>query len=231
MNIMTTFLKRLIIAIDRCLNQNSLISHRSEINSYKKQFVKVCKNCSRFKCHMTSWFSCLSSGMGSQMFFAGSDDICGLNGDNGTIGVGDESSNGIGVSGSISIGSGNNGGNGGNTLGGKVGVLSGKDLRGLGGGNGTVGIGDEGTMRVTVGTSVVSVVTGPGSGVGTVVVSVPSGISVGISSISTLGNKVSVFSGKDLRGLGGGNGTTGVGDELDSRGSSHASEENQKLHV
>merc|ERR1712158_241063 len=139
--------------------------------------------------------------MGSQMFFAGSDDICGLNGDNGTIGVGDECSN--------SIGSSNNGGNGGNTLGGKVGVFSGKDLRGLGGGNGTVGIGDEGTMRVTVGTSVVSVVTGPGSGVGTVVVSVPSGISVGISSISTLGNKVSVFSGKDLRGLGGGNGTTG----------------------
>merc|ERR1711894_294517 len=129
---------------------------------------------------MTSWFSCFLCGsMGSQMFFAGSDDICGLNG--------------------------------GNALGGKVGVFSGKDLRGLGGGNGTVGIGDEGTMRVTVGTSVVSVVTGPGSGVGTVVVSVPSGISVGISSISTLGNKVSVFSGKDLRGLGGGNGTTGVG--------------------
>merc|ERR1712193_188776 len=134
MNIMTTFLKRLIIAIDRCLNQNSLISHRSEINSYKKQFVKVCKNCSRFKCHMTSWFSCLSGGMGSQMFFAGSDDICG--------------------------------GNGGNTVSGEVSLLSGNNLRGLGGGNGTVGIGDEGTMGV----SVVSVVV---SGVGTVV-SVPS---------------------------------------------------------
>merc|ERR1712026_647075 len=128
---------------------------------------------------MTSWFSCFLSGsMGSQMFFAGSDDICGLNGDNGTIGVGDESSNGIRVSGSISIGSGNNGGNGGNTL------------RGLGGGNSSVGIGYEGTMRVTVGTSVVSVVTSPGSGVS--VVSVPSGVSVGIS-ISTLGGKVSVF--------------------------------------
>merc|ERR1711937_1080659 len=174
---------------------------------------------------MTSWFSCFLCGsMGSQMFFAGSDDICGLNGDNGTIGVGDESSNGIGVSGSISIGSGN-------TVGGEVSLLSSNNLRGLGGGNSSVGIGYEGTMRVTVGTSVVSVVTGPGSGVGTVVVSVPSGISVGISSISTLGNKVSVFSGKDLRGLGGGNGTTGVGDELDSRGSSHPSEENQKLHV
>jgi len=176
---------------------------------------------------MTSWFSCFLSGsMGSQMFFAGSDDICGLNGDNGTIGVGDESSNGIRVSGSISIGSGNNGGNGGNTMSGEVSLLSGNNLRGLGGGNSSVGIGYEGTMRVTVGTSVVSVVTSPGSGVS--VVSVPSGISVGVS-ISTLGGKVSVFSSKDLRGLGGGNGTTGVGDELDSRGSSHASEENLKI--
>merc|ERR1719244_113281 len=219
MNIMTTFLKRLIIAIDRCLNQNSLISHQSEINSYKQQFVKVCKNCSRFKCHMTSWFSCLSSGMGSQMFFAGSDDICGLNGDNGAIGVGNESSNGIRVSCSIS--------NRGNTVGSKVSLLSGNNLRGLGGGNGTVSVGNEGTMRVTV-VSVPSVVSSPGS----VVVSVPSGISVGVSSINTLGSKVSSLSSDDLGGLGGGNSTTGVGDELNSRGSSHAgSEENQKLHV
>merc|ERR1719153_639198 len=111
---------------------------------------------------------------------------------------------------------------------GEVSLLSGNNLRGLGGGNSSVGVGYEGTMRITVGTSVVSVVTSPGSGVS--VVSGVSGVSVGIS-ISTLGGKVSVFSGKDLRGLGGGNGTTGVGDELDSRGSSHASEENQKLHV
>merc|ERR1719216_763368 len=162
MNIMTTFLKRLIIAIDRCLNQNSLISHRSEINSYKQQFVKVCKNCSRFECHMTSWFSCLSSGMGSQMFFAGSDDICGLNGDNGAIGVGS-----------------NNGSNRGNTVGGEVSLLSGNNLRGLGGGNGTVSVGNEGTMRVTVVSVPCSVVTGP-----SVVVSVPSSISIGISGIN-----------------------------------------------
>merc|ERR1719187_2927308 len=187
---MTTFLKRLIIAIDRCLNQNSLISHRSEINSYKKQFVKVCKNCSRFKCHMTSWFSCLSSGMGSQMFFAGSDDICGLNGDNGTVGVGNKSGvgNGIRVSSSISIGSNgsSNGSNGGNTVGGEVSLLSGNNLRGLGGGNGTVSVGNEGTMRVTV------------VSVPSVVVSVPSGISVGVSSINTLGSKVSSLSSDDL---------------------------------
>merc|ERR1719216_120769 len=231
MNIMTTFLKRLIIAMIECLNQNSLISHRSEINSYKQQFVKVCKNCSRFKCHMTSWFSCLSSGMGSQMFFAGSDGICGLNGDNGTIGVGNKSGvgNGIRVSSSISIGSNgsSNGSNGGNTMGGEVSVLSGKNLGGLGGGNGTVSVGNKATMRVTVVSVPCSIVTGP-----SVVVSVPSGVSVGISGINTLGSKVSSLSSDDLGGLGGGNGTTGVGDELDSRGSSHAgSEENQKLHV
>jgi len=164
---------------------------------------------------MTSWFSCLSGGMGSQMFFAGSDDICGLNGDNGTIGVGNKSGvgNGVRVSSSISVRV--DGGNGGNTVSGEVSLLSGNNLRGLGGGNGTVGIGDEGTMGV----SVVSVVV---SGVGTVV----SGVSVRISGINTLGGKVSCFSGDNLRGLGGGNGTVGVGDEVDSRGSSHASEEN-----
>merc|ERR1719216_207810 len=117
-------------------------------------------------------------------------------------------------------------GNGGNTVSGKVSLLSGNNLGGLGGGNGTVGIGDEGTMRVTV-VSVESVV----SSVCTVV-SVPSSVSVGISGINTLGGKVSNFSCDDLGGLGRGNGTTGVGDELDSRGSSHAGrEENQKLHV
>merc|ERR1719216_227055 len=228
MNIMTTFLKRLIIAIDRCLNQNSLISHRSEINSYKKQFVKVCKNCSRFKCHMTSWFSCLSSGMGSQMFFAGSDDICGLHGDNGTIRVGNKSGvgNGVRVSSSINC-RGGNGSNRGNAVSGEVSLLSGNNLGGLGGGNGTVSVGNKATMRVTVVSVPCSVVAGP-----SVVVSVPSGVSVGISGINTLGSKVSSLSSDDLGGLGGGNGTTGVGDELDSRGSSHAgSEENQKLHV
>merc|ERR1739844_860038 len=154
--------------------------------------------------------------MGSQMFFTGSDDICGLNRDNGSIGVGNESSVGkIRISSSISIRMGIcDRGNWGNTVSGKVSLLSGKNLRGLGGGNGTVGIADEGTMRVTV----VSVE------------SVASGISVGISGINTLGGKVSSFSCNDLRGLGRGNGTIGVGDEVDSRGSGHAGrEENQKL--
>ena len=81
----------------------------------------------------------LSGSVGSQMFLAGSDNICGFNGDNGAIGVGNESGVGEGsirVSGSVG-----NGGNGGNTVSGEVSSLSGNDLRGLGGGNSTVGVG------------------------------------------------------------------------------------------
>merc|ERR1712008_555598 len=71
------------------------------------------------------------------------------------------------------------------------------------------------------------------SGICSVVDSVVSVVSVdsGVSSIKTLSGKVRVLSGKNLRGLGGGNGTVGVFNELDSRGGSHASKENQKLHV
>merc|ERR1711974_270186 len=127
--------------------------------------------------------------MGSQMFFAGSDDICGLNGDNGPIGVGNKSGGG-------------NGSNRGNAMGGEVSLLSGKNLGGLGGGNGTVSVGNEGTMRVTVVSVPCSVVTGP-----SVVVSVPSSISIGMG-INTLGSKVSSLSSDDLGGLGRGNGTT-----------------------
>ena len=182
---------------------------------------------------MTSWFSCLGSGMGSQMFFTGSDDICGLNRDNGSIGVGNESGVGkIRISSSISIRMGSIGdrGNGGNTVSGKVSLLSGNDLRGLGGGNGTVGVSNKGTSMVGVCTISIS------SGVSSVVVSsvvesvvsVESSVSVRVSSIETLSGKVCVLSGKDLRGLGGGNGTAGVFNEFDSSGSSHASKENLK---
>ena len=60
------------------------------------------------------------------------------------------------------------------------------------------------------------------------VVSVESSVSVRVSSIETLSGKVCVLSGKNLRGLGGGNGTVGVFNEFDSSGSSHASKENLK---
>ena len=165
---------------------------------------------------MTTWFL---SGMGSQMFSTGGLDISGLNGDNGTIGVGNETGNGIGVSGSV----GNGGNGGGDTVGGEVFSLSGQDFGGFGGGNGTVGIGHEGTgvvVGVAVDTGVVSVVVS--------VVSVPESVVVsGSVSVSTLGGEVGGLSGLDLGGLSGGNSTVGVGDEL-SRGSSHASEKNLK---
>jgi len=182
----------------------------------------------------------LSGSMGSQMFLAGSNDICGFNGDNGSVGVSDESGvleGSIRVSGSIGVCGGNGSGN---AVGGKVSLLSGYDLRGLGGGNGSVGVSNKGTRMVGVCT--ISVSSGVSSGVSSVVVSsgicsvvesvvsVESSVSVRVSSIETLSGKVCVLSGKDLRGLGGGNGTVGVFNEFDSSGSSHASKENQKLH-
>merc|ERR1719162_1127003 len=53
-------------------------------------------------------------------------------------------------------------------MGGKVGSLCGNNLRGLGRGNGTIGVSNKTA----------------GIGVGSVIVSVPSGVSVGVSSIS-----------------------------------------------
>ena len=164
------------------------------------------------------------------MFLAGGDDICGLNGDNGSVGVSDESGvceGSIRVSGSIGVCGGNGSGN---AVGGKVSLLSGYDLRGLGGGNGTVGVSNKGTSMVgvcaiSVSSGVSSVVVS--SGIESVV-SVESSVSVRVSSIETLSGKVCVLSGKDLRGLGGGNGTAGVFNEFDSSGSSHASKENLK---
>merc|ERR1719162_1410436 len=104
-------------------------------------------------------------------------------------------------------------------MGSKVGSLCGNNLRGLGRGNGAIGVSNKTA----------------GIGVGSVIVSVPSSVSVGIASIGngcdTLSGKVSSLCSLDLRGLGGGNSTVGVGDKVDSRGGSHASKENQKLHV
>merc|ERR1719418_465467 len=100
-------------------------------------------------------------------------------------------------------------------MGSKVGSLCSNNLRGLGRGNGTIGVSNKSA----------------GIGVG----SIPSSVSVGISCIgnwgSTNSGKVSSLCSNNLRGLGRGNSTVGVGDKVDSRGSSHASKENQKLHV
>merc|ERR1712029_997449 len=159
----------------------------------------------------------LSGSVGSQMFLAGSDNICGFNGDNGAIGVGNESGVGEGsIRVSSSVG---NGGNGGNTVSGEVSSLR---------GNSTVGVSYEGTsvvrvcsisMSIRVSSVIISVVSSPCTGVSVRVSSVGNG---------TLGGEVSSLSGDDLRGLGGCNGTTGVFNELNGGGSGHAGrEENQ----
>ena len=170
---------------------------------------------------MTTWF--LSGSMGGQMFGTGGNNISGLSGDNGSIGVGNETGNTVGVSGSV----GNGGNGGGDTVGGEVGSLGGLDLGGIDGGDGTVSVGNESTLVGigvgTVDTGVVSVV----SVVESVVVSVVSVVEAGGVSVSTLGGEVGSLGSLDLGGLSGGNSTVGVGDEL-SRGSSHASEKNLK---
>merc|ERR1712172_30464 len=84
---------------------------------------------------------------------------------------------------------------------GKVGSLCSNNLRGLGRGNGTIGVSNKSA----------------GIGVG----SIPSGVSVGVSCIgnwgNTLGGKVSSLCSNNLRGLGGGNSTVGVGNKVNSR--------------
>merc|ERR1719400_1213339 len=87
---------------------------------------------------------------------------------------------------------------------GKVGSLCSNNLRSLGRGNGTIGVSNKSA-------------------------------GIGVACIGNWGNtlsgKVSSLCSHNLRGLGGGNSTIGVGDKVSSRGSSHASKENQKLHV
>ena len=146
------------------------------------------------------------------MFGTSTGNFRGFNGDNGTIRVGNESS--IVPGGESGVDSG-----GSNSVFGKVSLFGSNNFGGLGGGNGTVSIGNETTSMSEGRVTIVSIVSVPCTS-----------ISMGISSDrgnNTLGSKVSSLSSEDLRGLGRGNSTTGVGDELNSRGSSHAgSEEN-----
>ena len=173
------------------------------LNITRKKFVA-----SGFKCHD---YLVLLSEMG-QMGGTGCDNLCRLNRDNSSIGMADKSGKamvGIRVGSGVCNGSGN-------SVSGKVGSLCGNNLRGLGGDNGTIGMCNKGTgvvVRVSSG------------------VSVPSCIPVWVSdkASSTSGSKVSSLSSLDLRGLGGGNSTVGVGDKVDSGGSSHASKENLKI--
>merc|ERR1719370_1490923 len=146
--------------------------------------------------------------MGGQVLLAGSDNISGLSGDKGTVGVGHESGESSGVDG---------GGDWGNweSVSGEVVGLGGKDCGLVSGDNGAVGVSHQGG-GVGVGTPGVVVVAVPG----TVVDAVLSGVGEGTGVASpcggddALGGKVGGLSGEDIRGLGWGDGAVGVGHQL-----------------
>jgi hypothetical protein len=191
------------------------------------------------------------SGEGGKVLSAGSLD-CGLiDGDNGSVGVGNKTgiTNSVGGSG-IAVTSCVTG----KTSSGQVLSTGSLDCGLIDRDNSSIGVGNEGWC---VSNWVVKVVVGQGLGIGSgvscgvgisvvdsgvsVVSSgvsgVSSGISVvcsGISSVSSISGvssgvcgKVSSLGSLDLRGLDGGDGTVGVFDELGA-GSSHASKENLK---
>jgi hypothetical protein len=193
-------------------------------------------------------------GEGGKVLSAGSLD-CGLiDGDNGSVGVGNKTgiTNSVGGSG-IAVTSCVTG----KTSSGQVLSTGSLDCGLIDGDNSSIGVGNEGWC---ISNWVVKVVVGQGLGIGsgvscgvgisvvdsgisvvTVVSSgvsgVSSGISVvcsGVSSVSSISGvssgvcgKVSSLGSLDLRGLDGGDGTVGVFDKLGA-GSSHASKENLK---
>jgi hypothetical protein len=194
-------------------------------------------------------------GEGGKVLGAGSLD-CGLiDGDNGSVGVGNKTgvTNSVGGSG-IAVTSCVTG----KTSSGQVLSAGSLDCGLINGDNSSIGVGNEGwcvsnwVVKVVVGqglgigsgvscgvgisvvdsgVSVVSVVSSGVSGVSSgisVVCSGVSGVSSGISVVcSGVCGKVSSLSSLDLRGLDGGDGTIGVFDKLGA-GSSHASKENLK---
>ena len=152
----------------------------------------------------------LGRGMGGKVLLTGLDNILGLNWDNSAVGVGNEA----GVSWGVDVGV-----NNGETSSGEV--LSTGSLDGglINGDNSAIGVGNKATEVVGIGvgkTVVESVVGKTVDGIG---------VSVVVSIGEPVSGEVGSLSGKDLRGLGGGNGTVGVGNEL-SAGGSDAGEEN-----
>merc|ERR1712168_342337 len=164
----------------------------------------------------------LSAGVSGQVLSTGSNNIGGLNRDNGTVGVGNQA----GVGDSSVVGESGIGSN--NTVGGQVLSTGSNNIGGLNRDNGTVGVSNEGSGVVGI-----------------------SGMSIRISGIRVSGIRVSSISsirkssmGKDsttggqMSGLGcgysgfvsGDDSTVGVGDKL-GRADSDAGGENQKLHV
>ena len=133
------------------------------------------------------------------MGFTGSYNICGLSGDKGTVGVGNETSV-VGIVGN------SNGSGQGKTVSGKVSGFSGGYIGSINRDDGTVGVGNQTAevaivvARISSIAEVVGVSSVPGTGIVSVVES------WGIS-VSTFGGKVSSFSSLDLRGLGGSHST------------------------
>jgi hypothetical protein len=164
----------------------------------------------------------LSAGVSGQVLSTGSNNIGGLNRDNGTVGVGNQT----GVGDSSGIGKSVVGSN--NTVGGEVIGLGSSNSGLIYGDNGTVGVSDEGSGVVRI--------SGMSIGISSIGVS-----SIWVSGVSSIGKssvgKDSTTSGQ-MGGLGCGygrlvsrdDGTVGVGDQL-GRADSDAGGENQKLHV
>ena len=144
----------------------------------------------------------LGGGDGSEVLSTGSLDISGLNWDNSSVGVSNETS----VSSGVSVG-GNWESKGSEVL--STGLL---DSGLINGNNSAIGVGNKGS---SISNWVVETV---------VSIWVTKSISkVGIG--ESVSGKVSSLSSLDLKGLGGSNGTVGVSDELGA-GNSHTSEEN-----
>ena len=147
------------------------------------------------------------------MLGPGGDHLCGLDWDNGAVGVGNQSSEanvggddavvvGVRVAGVVGVGVGAEGMVDG-TAGGSVGKLGGVNLRGVNGNNGTVGVSDQ-ASEVRVASSIAEGVDGVDS-----------------ASSSCVSNLGSVH----LKGVRGDHGAVGVGHQLGG-GESHAGREN-----
>ena len=154
----------------------------------------------------------LLGSVGSKVLSPGGDEVSRLDGDDGTVGVGDKSGEasvdgddavvvGVGVAGSVGERSSSNRVDG--TAGGGVGNLGSVHLRGVNGNNGTVGVSDQ-ASEVRVASSIAEGVDGVDS--------------ASSSCVSSLGSS-------DLKGVRGDHGAVGVGHQLGG-GESHAGREN-----
>jgi len=152
--------------------------------------------------------------VGGEVCLPGGDEVGGLGGDHGAVGVGDQAGEssvhrdhavvvGVGVSRGVSVGVGGDLRRVHGTTSGGVGNLGGVHLRGVDGHHGTVGVSDQASE-----------------------VGVASSVSVGVDRVhGTAGGKVGQLGGVHLRGVHGHHGAVGVGHQLGG-GEGHAGREN-----